>query len=650
MVQKKKSRGKSWREKIRNRPSTTNMPTQTCESVNLLLNNVQRRIELLRCLGDGIRKATGFITFSDGERHAVLLRGLRVRDFVSAHVNIQKYISFYYSDRRRDQAEVQVESRVLSQLLNEMDGIGPVKEVVVIAATNRPDLLDAALLRPGRLDRLVYVPLPDKAARRDIVLKMLRKMPFRCPGKTERKRFNEKHLKNSHSTPNKRLQHTKRTQPVHEMRETAGGLTDPDNRELQRMPNSVLPTKEQERQNGREGRADEGNWLLQSGRQQQQEEEMGERAKGQGRKREERRNAASAVGTAELNGRGRTAAAMIEGSKGAEPVATGRAAASAADVSRAATKEVSTAAAGRFMKDERHEKGGNRIDDTEETGNTTQRKEEKREVPPSFQQQTDACEGVNDFAVEAGGRNANTRRNSTVLAGGSAAENGEADENEKGLEECATWLASATKGYSGAEIVMICREASMHAIREAISRFSFLLEDAEDTDVSHALYSRVSDARGLRGAKRDKASSKSSRRHVDGSQLHAGEAQTRNSGAIEKERNRSQSKAGFEGEQEGMGQSESRGRKTHAEEMRGGVKAGAGENAQLYGDSDDEEVGHERHSASEDSEEEAGEEEVFLERRHLEEALHKVRPRTPKSLLRFYEQYQQESTARGGGN
>ncbi|PFH37269.1 ATPase, AAA family protein [Besnoitia besnoiti] len=74
-----------------------------------------------------------------------------------------------------------VDSRVLSQMLNEMDGIGPVREVVVIAATNRPDLLDAALLRPGRLDRLVYVPLPDWEARREIALKMLKTMPVKSP-------------------------------------------------------------------------------------------------------------------------------------------------------------------------------------------------------------------------------------------------------------------------------------------------------------------------------------------------------------------------------------------------------------------------------------------------------------------------------------
>ncbi|KAL8447132.1 hypothetical protein Emed_004571 [Eimeria media] len=73
---------------------------------------------------------------------------------------------------------LQVETRVLSQLLTEMDGIGPHASIVVLAATNRPDLLDAALLRPGRLDRLVYVRLPDEAARLQIAYNTLRQVPI----------------------------------------------------------------------------------------------------------------------------------------------------------------------------------------------------------------------------------------------------------------------------------------------------------------------------------------------------------------------------------------------------------------------------------------------------------------------------------------
>ncbi|KAM0893374.1 hypothetical protein ACQ4PT_025128 [Festuca glaucescens] len=55
--------------------------------------------------------------------------------------------------------------RVLNQLLTEMDGMNAKKTVFIIGATNRPDIIDSALLRPGRLDQLIYIPLPDDASR-----------------------------------------------------------------------------------------------------------------------------------------------------------------------------------------------------------------------------------------------------------------------------------------------------------------------------------------------------------------------------------------------------------------------------------------------------------------------------------------------------
>ena len=66
--------------------------------------------------------------------------------------------------------------RMVNQLLAEMDGITPLNRVVVIAATNRPDILDPALLRPGRFDRLIYVPPPDKQARLEILKVHTRKV------------------------------------------------------------------------------------------------------------------------------------------------------------------------------------------------------------------------------------------------------------------------------------------------------------------------------------------------------------------------------------------------------------------------------------------------------------------------------------------
>jgi len=65
--------------------------------------------------------------------------------------------------------DTQVTERVVSQLLTELDGVEELKNVKVIAATNRPDRIDKALLRPGRLDSLVEVPVPDEEARREIL-------------------------------------------------------------------------------------------------------------------------------------------------------------------------------------------------------------------------------------------------------------------------------------------------------------------------------------------------------------------------------------------------------------------------------------------------------------------------------------------------
>ncbi|TFG70072.1 MAG: AAA family ATPase, partial [Methanomassiliicoccus sp.] len=62
-----------------------------------------------------------------------------------------------------------VTERVISQLLTEMDGLESLHNVVVIAATNRPDIIDPALLRPGRFDRMVYIGPPDLAARKEIM-------------------------------------------------------------------------------------------------------------------------------------------------------------------------------------------------------------------------------------------------------------------------------------------------------------------------------------------------------------------------------------------------------------------------------------------------------------------------------------------------
>lgn len=68
--------------------------------------------------------------------------------------------------------------RVINQVLTEMDGMGAKKNVFIIGATNRPDIIDPAVLRPGRLDQLIYIPLPDEKSREAILKSNLRKSPL----------------------------------------------------------------------------------------------------------------------------------------------------------------------------------------------------------------------------------------------------------------------------------------------------------------------------------------------------------------------------------------------------------------------------------------------------------------------------------------
>jgi transitional endoplasmic reticulum ATPase len=68
--------------------------------------------------------------------------------------------------------------RVINQILTEIDGVGARKNVFVIGATNRPDILDPAVIRPGRLDQLIYIPLPDLKSRIAIFKAALRKAPL----------------------------------------------------------------------------------------------------------------------------------------------------------------------------------------------------------------------------------------------------------------------------------------------------------------------------------------------------------------------------------------------------------------------------------------------------------------------------------------
>ncbi|WFN94869.1 AAA family ATPase [Gordonia sihwensis] len=80
--------------------------------------------------------------------------------------------------RRGGSTDSGVADRVVAALLTELDGAEPLTDVVVLGATNRPDLVDPALLRPGRLERLVFVPPPDAAARADILRAAARSVPM----------------------------------------------------------------------------------------------------------------------------------------------------------------------------------------------------------------------------------------------------------------------------------------------------------------------------------------------------------------------------------------------------------------------------------------------------------------------------------------
>jgi len=67
---------------------------------------------------------------------------------------------------------------VINQILSEIDGMGSGKTLFIIGATNRPDILDPGIMRPGRLDQLIYIPLPDRESRVSIFKANLRKSPI----------------------------------------------------------------------------------------------------------------------------------------------------------------------------------------------------------------------------------------------------------------------------------------------------------------------------------------------------------------------------------------------------------------------------------------------------------------------------------------
>ena len=100
----------------------------------------------------------------------------RARDAAPALVFLDEVDAL--APRRGGSSDAGVVDRVVAALLTELDGVEPMRDVVVLGATNRPELIDPALLRPGRLERLVYVPPPDAQARAAILRAAARNTPL----------------------------------------------------------------------------------------------------------------------------------------------------------------------------------------------------------------------------------------------------------------------------------------------------------------------------------------------------------------------------------------------------------------------------------------------------------------------------------------
>ncbi len=124
---------------------------------------------------EGSNFIAGGIVVHNSERH--------VREMFRKAKQVAPCILFFdeidaLAPRRGMGADTHVTERVVSQLLTELDGIEELKDVFVIAATNRPDMIDPALLRPGRIERHIYIPPPDKEGRKEIFKIHLRGKPL----------------------------------------------------------------------------------------------------------------------------------------------------------------------------------------------------------------------------------------------------------------------------------------------------------------------------------------------------------------------------------------------------------------------------------------------------------------------------------------
>jgi transitional endoplasmic reticulum ATPase len=124
----------------------------------------------------GVKGAELLDKYVGESEHAVRELFRRASDAAPALVFLDEIDAL--APRRGQSSDSGVADRVVAALLTELDGAQPLRDVIVVGATNRPELIDPALLRPGRLERLIYVPPPDGKARADILRAAARNTPL----------------------------------------------------------------------------------------------------------------------------------------------------------------------------------------------------------------------------------------------------------------------------------------------------------------------------------------------------------------------------------------------------------------------------------------------------------------------------------------
>ncbi len=122
-------------------------------------------------------KGTDLLSKWVGESENGIREVFRKAKQVSPCIIFFDEVDAIFKKRSSEISDSNVNERMVSQMLTELDGLEPLEGVIVIGATNRVDVIDEALLRPGRLDKIIDIPLPDTDSRKQIILIYLRKKP-----------------------------------------------------------------------------------------------------------------------------------------------------------------------------------------------------------------------------------------------------------------------------------------------------------------------------------------------------------------------------------------------------------------------------------------------------------------------------------------